>query len=694
MRHVGIDVGGTFTDLFAYDDVTGQTWSTKVPTTVDNQARGVLASIAAAELTPGSFGMLAHGTTTGLNALIERGGAVTGLLTTEGFTDVIEIMRTDRASGYDLSWRKPKPYVQRRRRLGLLERVRVDGSVETPLDEDHARRQITALVDAGVEAIAVSLLHAYANPAHELRVKVLVEELAPGLHVSLSSDVNAEVREFERTNTVVIDAYIKPIMVRYIDELVARLQAGGFDGRLLLMQGSGGMVPAERASARPIVTLSSGPAAGAIAAAAIASAAGAKDVVTFDVGGTSTDVALIRDGKPFVDVQMQVEWGLPARVPMVDVSSVGAGGGSIGWIDQGGLLKMGPQSAGATPGPVSYGNGGTQPTLSDALLLKGLLGGALADGRLALDADTAQAAVQQELAGPLGLDADRVTEGMIQIAQANMANAVRSVSVWKGIDPRDLTLVAFGGAGGLVAAPVAEMLDIPRVLIPTTPGNACAMGTLMADVQEDRSVAFLARSEHVDIDEANRQLDGLGATVAAELVAQGLDDEQIEVTRYADLRYEGQIHELQIELPAEPLTDALLRDAVERFEQAYEAVYTIRLRTGRPEFVSLRARAISRLPHWDPPAFAGGAPGAEPLEHRDVLVGDGRVPVPVYERYDLPAGTRLQGPVILVEAGSTTWVAPGMCVDVDARGNLVIHVGGVADDAAFTTTSQAQEAVR
>jgi N-methylhydantoinase A len=483
-------------------------------------------------------------------------------------------------------------------------------------------------------------------------------------------------------------------MVRYIDELVSRLRSEGFDGRLLLMQGSGGMVPAERASARPIVTLSSGPAAGAIAAAAVASEAGARDVVTFDVGGTSTDVALIRDGKPFVDVQMQVEWGLPARIPMVDVSSVGAGGGSIGWIDQGGLLKMGPQSAGATPGPVSYGGGGTQPTLSDALLVKGLLGGALAGGALALDAEAAHAAVEQELAAPLGLSADRVTEGMIQIAQANMANAVRSVSVWKGIDPRDLTLVAFGGAGGLVAAPVAEMLDIPRVLIPTTPGNACAMGTLMADVQQDRSVAFLARSEQVDLAEANRLLDALSAAVAGELAAQGQAEERIEVTRYADLRYEGQIHELQIELPAGPLDGALLADAVERFEQAYETVYTIRLRTGRPEFVSLRARAISRLPHWEPPAFVGGATQVEPVEHRDVLIGDTRVPVPVYDRYALAAGTRLAGPVILVEAGSTTWVADGMCVDVDARGNLVIHVGGVADDAAMKTPAQAEEAVR
>lgn len=672
MLYVGVDVGGTFTDLFAYDIQSDATWTAKVPTTVDNQARGVLQSIAAAGIEVADIGFVAHGTTTGLNALIERKGSLTGLLTTEGFRDVLEIMRTDRASGYDLGWRKPEAYVPRRLRREVPERVLSDGTIETPLDEDAAREQITALRDAGVEAIAVSLLHSYANPTHERRLMELAAEVAPYVRVSLSHDVNAELREFERTNTVVVDAYIKPIMVRYIERLVSELERGGFTGRLLLMQGSGGMVTAERATDKPIVTLSSGPAAGAIAAANIARDAGLPDIVTFDVGGTSTDVALISDGKPFLDLQKQIEWGMPARVPMIDVASVGAGGGSIGWIDQGGALKMGPRSAGATPGPVCYGGGGTEPTLSDALLLKGILGARLASGSLELDVEAATAAVSERLAEPLGLPIERVVEGMLSIAHENMANAVRSVSIWKGLDPRDLTLVAFGGAGGLVAGPVAEILDIPKVLIPPVPGNACAMGTLMADVQEDTAVAYLATADELDLDVINARLTQLRDQALSVLGAQGIDPADVELTYLADTRYHGQIHELRIPLDTLPVTRAMLDVALERFEQTYEDIYTIRLTNGLPEFVTLRVSARAAMPHYGVPAFTGGAEPVVRSSWREVTDRGDTWNADVYDRYTLPAGTRLEGPVILEESGSTTWVSPSMSCEVDARGNLII----------------------
>jgi len=673
MYRVGIDVGGTFTDLFAYDPESGATLSAKVPTTVDNQAIGVMESLRAADLPPVEASFLSHGTTTGLNALIERKGARTGLITTAGFRDVLEIMRTDRETGYDLTWRKPEPFVRRRLRREVVERVLPDGTVETPLDEDGAREVIAWLRDAGVQSVAVSLLHAYANPVHELRLRELVAEVAPELSVSLSSEVNAELREFERTNTAVVDAYIKPTMVRYIRRLVDELARGGFGGRLLLMQGSGGMATAERALEKPIVTLSSGPAAGAIAAAEIARAAGIGDIVTFDVGGTSTDVSLIRDGRPFVTTAKQIEWGLPARVPMIDVVSVGAGGGSIGWIDQGGALKMGPHSAGSTPGPVCYGRGGTEPTLSDALLLKGVLGPELAAGTLALDVEAAHAAVQERLAEPLGLTVDRVVDGMVEIAQTNMANAVRSVSVWKGIDPRDLALAAFGGGGGMVAGPVARMLGIPTVLVPPLPGNACAMGTLMTDFQEDAAVAFLTAAPDADVAALNEALAGLRDRCAAGLAAQGFSGEDVRLSHAADMRYRGQIHELVIGLDEFPLTQAGLERAVARFGDLYEEIYTIRLAEGTPEIVSLRVTATATTPHYDVPERDDGTPHPEPVAERAVLQDGARSPVPVYARYDLAPGAALVGPVILEEDGSTVWIAAGMRCEVDRHGNLLIH---------------------
>jgi N-methylhydantoinase A len=395
---VGIDVGGTFTDLFAYDEASGETYSSKVLTTLENQALGVIQSVTAGGVDLAAVSFLAHGTTTGTNSLIERKGSACGLLTTQGFRDVLEIMRTDREFGYDLAWEKPRPLVPRRLRAEVPERVLKDGTVELALDEDAARAAIAELLAAGVQAIAISLLHSYANPSHERRLRELVREADRSVAVSLSSEVNAEYREYERTNTTVVDAYIKPVMVRYIERLVSELESGGLVPRPFLMQGSGGMVTADRATERPIGTLSSGPAAGAIAAAKIARAAGFGDIVTFDVGGTSTDVALIHGGQPYLSTQKQVEWGLPARVPMLDVESVGAGGGSIGWIDQGGALKMGPQSAGSDPGPICYGTGGTDPALSDALLLRGVLGEQLAAGRVVLDREAARAGVLDRLA--------------------------------------------------------------------------------------------------------------------------------------------------------------------------------------------------------------------------------------------------------------------------------------------------------
>jgi N-methylhydantoinase A len=671
MLRVGVDVGGTFTDIFVHDEDSGQTYSAKVPTTPENQAVGFMQSLESSEIGLASISFMAHGTTTGTNALIERKGALTGLLTTEGFRDVLEIMRTDRESGYDLTWEKPRPLVRRRYRHEVVERIDKNGGVEEPLDEEQARTVIRDLRELGVESIAIALLHSYANADHEKRLRELILAEDPDAHVSLSSEINAEYREFERTSTTVIDAYIKPIMARYIRRLIHELERAGLNKGLFLMQGSGGMLTADRAADRPIATLSSGPAAGAIAAAKIGAQAGLGDIVTFDVGGTSTDVSLIHGGKPFVTHAKQIEWGLHARVPMIDVESVGAGGGSIAWIDEGGGLKVGPQSAGANPGPMCYGRGGTEPTLSDALLVAGVLGEEIAGGRLQLDREKAIAGLER-LARELGLGLDRLVTGVIQIAEANMANAVRSVSIWKGLDPRDLTLVAFGGAGGMVAGLVARDLDIPRVLIPVYPGNTCAMGLLMTDMQEDATVAYLARASDIDLELLNRRLTDLNERVAKTLAGQGVGEADMSFRFFADMRYQGQIHELSIPFEQYPVTQFTLDSAFATFEQMYEDIYTIRLEGGSPEMTSLRVTGTGRIPQYALPPFAGGDATIAPERSREALEEGRWVRVDVFSRYSIPAGWRLDGPIIIEEPGSTIWVGSGMSAEVDRFGNIAM----------------------
>jgi N-methylhydantoinase A len=674
---VGVDVGGTFTDIFVQDQETGEAWSAKVLTTPENQAIGVTQSVDAAGVDLRTVAFIAHGTTTGTNALIERKGAPTGLIATEGFRDVLEIMRTDRETGYDLTWEKPRPLVPRRLRCDVRERVLKTGEVEVPLDEEQTRETLRELARVGVESIAVSFIHSYANPVHERRVRELAGEEVPDVFISLSSEINAEYREFERTSTVVIDAYIKPIMVRYIQRLVDDLRARGLEEPLFIMQGSGGMITAERATEKPIATLSSGPAAGAIAAAKIGAQAGLVDIVTFDVGGTSTDVSLIHGGQPYVNHQKQVEWGRPTRVPMIDVESVGAGGGSIAWIDEGGGLKVGPQSAGANPGPVCYGRGGTQPTLSDALVVKGVLGAELAGGRVHLDRDAAGSAIEQ-LAARLGLELDRVVEGIVEITLHNMANAARSVSIWKGLDPRDLTLVAYGGAGGMVAGAVARELDIPRVLIPIYPGNTCAMGLLMTDMQEDASIAFLARANEIDLDILNQRLRDLDKRVRDTLEAQGIARDRITCRHFAAVRYHGQIHELNIPFESYPVREETLAGTFETFEQMYEDIYTIRLEGGLPESVSLGVTGVGELPQYLlAAAKVVGEP--EPIGSRTVLEEGIWQSVPVCSRYTLPVGWEAAGPAIIEEPGSTIWVASDMNAEVDPYGNLLITTNVTAE---------------
>ena len=667
---MGVDVGGTFTDIVVYDREKAEIISAKVPTTPENQAIAVMQSLEVTDVPASNVAFMAHGTTTGTNALIERKGAHTALLSTNGFRDVLEIMRTDRETGYDLSWEKPRPLVRRRFRREVMERVDKDGGIELSLDEEHARTVIQELLGFGVESIAVSLLHSYANAQHEQRLREIVLEEKPDGYVSLSSEINAEYREFERTSTTVIDAYIKPIMARYIRRLVSELDRAGLDRSLFLMQGSGGMITADRAIDKPIRTLSSGPAAGAIAAAKICSQAGLGDVVTFDVGGTSTDVSLIHGGEPFVTHAKQVEWGLHARVPMIDVESVGAGGGSIAWIDEGGGLKVGPQSAGANPGPICYDRGGTEPAVSDALLVAGVLGQEIANGRVQLDSDRAKVGLQT-LADELGLSLDRLVAGVIEIAEANMANAVRSVSIWKGLDPRDLTLVAFGGAGGMVAGHVARTLDIPRVLVPMFPGNTCAMGLLMTDMQEDATVSYLARAPEIDPQTLNGRLNDLRMRVETTLANQGVSTADMAFRYFADIRYHGQIHELSVPLESIPVTQSMLTKAFAAFEQMYEEIYTIRLEEGTPEMTSVRVTGVGHIPQYELGDFQADST-AKSKSVRNVLEHDRWVRSDVLWRYSLPVGTTVEGPAIIEEPGSTIWVASGMSAQIDPHGNVVI----------------------
>jgi N-methylhydantoinase A len=679
-RVAGIDVGGTFTDLILVDDATGEVRLAKVPTTVDNQAFGVLAALAAAGADPGSLDAIVHGTTTTTNAMLERKIARVGLITTRGFRDVLELGRRTRPTAYGLTGRFV-PLIARELRLEVDERMDADGEVLVALDEAQVEAATRQLIAAGAESVVIHFLHSYINPAHEARAAEIVRSLWPNPYVTAGHSVVAEYREYERGTTAAVNAAIQPVLHRYIARLQGELAARGFERELLVMQGNGGTVSSGIVADHAVNTVMSGPASGVIAAAATAMQAGRfagefANVVTYDMGGTSSDVALVLGGLPTVSSDLELEYAMPIHVPMVDVHTIGAGGGSLASVDASGMLRVGPESAGANPGPICYGRGGTRPTITDANLVLGRLA---PDRLLAVDSpvslDTLRAALSEHVGLALDLDATAAAAAIVRVANDKMAGAVRMVSLSRGHDPRDFALFAFGGAGPLHASALACELGIPKVLIPARPGLTNALGCVVADLRHDfvatvnQSLDMLAEGRIAAIFEV--QIAAGRERLAHEKVA----IEEIITVHRADMQFQGQSHILPVALADRNITLAQLRAV---FEAAYWKRFGVELPEIRPVLVNLHTAVIGKRHALSLKAITNAQPRATLLAaqrgRRAVWFDAGWVDTPIYVREHLPQGIAFEGPAIIEQLDCTTVVEPGNQVQMDAIGNLIITI--------------------
>ena len=668
---LGVDVGGTFTDLIFFDDATGETLVAKEPTTPESPEVGVISTVEAGvpEALRRTAQFFLHGTTVGLNALLERKGAVVGLLATAGFRDILEVRRGDRDDPYDLFWKHPPPLVPRRLRLPVTERIFATGEVRTAIDEDDVRRALETFHTEGVTTVAVAFMNAYRNPAHELAAaRVLREEGFDGA-ISLSHQVSGEYREYERTCTTVIDAFVRPRMASYLERLSSRLGETGFDGSMLVTRCGGGSLTFEEAEARPFETILSGPVAGAEGAAELARRLDLGDVVTADVGGTSFDTSLITGGRPRVVNEGRVV-GLPVQTPWVDVRSIGAGGGSIIYVDVGGLLRVGPQSAGADPGPAAYGRGGAQPTVTDTALVLGMLGDGKLAGGLVLDTDLSRAALEP-VAEKLSFTVEQAARGALTVVTSNMANAIREITVEQGQDPRQARLMVFGGAGPLFGTLLARELDITRIVIPPHAGNFSAWGLLGADLTRTAARTHILKLTDESLEVADGVLDELFGELAARNGA-------AEATREVglDMRYAGQEHTLTIGLGvltagvagvgADPVAKTFTKEYERTFGHAMDEEI---------EIVSARATLRTPLPRRSETFAATTADGAGNTGSFRAysFASDDWLDFDLVRRATLTVGAELTGPAIAIEDTATTYVDAGFVARVDDSGCLFLE---------------------
>jgi N-methylhydantoinase A len=672
---IGVDVGGTFTDLVMIDRDTGHMRIAKTPSTLDNQAFGVLTALDEAKIALPDVDLIVHGTTTTTNAVLERKLSRTGLITTGGFRDVLELGRRTRPQPYGMKGQFT-PIIPRDLRFEVPERMDANGNVLIPLDEQAVRDAANALVQDGCEALVIHFLHAYANPAHELRAAEIVGEFWPNDYITTGHSLLSETREFERGVTAAVNASVQPLLERYVTRLRNELAAKGYKGDVLVMNGNGGMVSSRLVAKEAAKTVMSGPASGVMAAAYTGRRAGEENLLTYDMGGTSTDVALILSGTPSVSNEIEVEYAMPIHVPMVDVRTVGAGGGSIARVNPAGLLEVGPHSAGADPGPICYGKGGTQPTISDANLLLGRLNtdklNAVAGG--VSPADIAEI-FQRDLGTPLGVDARGAAEAVIRMANAKMAGAIRTVSLSLGADPRDFALFAFGGAGPLHAAALARELGVPRVLIPARPGITNALGCAVADLRHDFVQTINQQLEAVDVavvhDVFAKQLAAGRAALEREIVTV----REVQTEFSVDMQFVGQSHVVRVPLDdAVPTADTLRN----RFESVYWDRFKVELPEIRARIVNASCSVIGLSESVDLSQLidpAGRKNGLEPTYHRDVYF-DGLVhDTPVYWRDHLPENVELDGPAVIEQLDCTILIPPGDHVTGGVDGNLTIHVG-------------------
>ncbi len=697
---IGIDIGGTFTDLVVLDEATGAVANAKALSTPRELLQGVLRTIEGAGVDLAAGGLVIHGTTVAINALLERKGARTALLTTEGFRDVLEIGRGNYTRMYDVLYRRPEPLVRRGLRLEVSERMDARGAVLRALDDDALRASLGRLAGEGIESLAIVLLFSYRNPAHERRAAEIAAELLPGVSISVSHRITQEWREYERTSTTVVNAYIQPTMERYLGALDRGLRDRGFGGRLLITQSNGGAFSLDAALSRPVHSIESGPAAGATGCARLASVLGMDRLISFDMGGTTAKCAIVDRGLVQTMDEYHVD-GHPLRIPVIDIKEVSAGGGTVAWIDAGDALNLGPRSAGAEPGPVCYRLGGEEPTVTDANVVLGRIDPTrFLGGDMPLDREAAAGAIDARLAGPLGIGRTEVAAGVVRLADVKMALAVRSITTERGLDPREYALVAYGGGGPVHAVAIARELGIPTVLIPPSPSTFSAWGMLATDLRHDLVRTVLEELDRTDAAWADRAFAEMAAEVRG--AAEGEPSEKnpnspvgnsgtrnsadgnrgtriaAEERRAVDLRYLGQEHTVTVDVPDTALWDTLRS----QFDAAHKRVYGYAAPEVEVELLNLRLTLVTPLEPPRLPVIERAAERAPtPFEIRPIysMVVQGEVKCSVFRRDDLGVGDVVVGPAAVEEAGTTTVIEPGDVLRVEPHGCLVVEVRGAAE---------------
>lgn len=675
---VATDIGGTFTDLVAVDDQ-GKTILTKSHTTPPNFEEGVIKVIQKSGVCPQEIKDFIHGTTTIINALTERKGAKTALITTKGFRDVLEIARCNRPDLFNMVFAKPRPFIPRYLRKEVEERVSFDGKVVTPLNEEDIKAAVEYFKKEKVEAIAVCYINSYANDEHEKRTVELIRKLWPEVFVTSSIEVTKEWREYERMSTIALNSYVMPVASSYIDNLDRRLKEAGCHAKEYIMQSNGGTTTFEQAKQTPINMVESGPVAGVYGSAILGKMIGERNIIAFDVGGTTAKCSLIDNGEVKVTTEYRIERtesyaGYPIMAPVVDIVEIGNGGGSIAWIDEAGSLKVGPQSAGAVPGPVAYGIGGTEPTTTDACLVTGRLSAENFDNQV--DMDAVRAAIQEKVGDAFGMDTDEAAMSILRVAEANMYNALKLISVRRGYDPRDFTMVAFGGGGPMHCAYLAKELNIRKVIVPIAAPVFSAWGMLMTDVRHDYIQTNIRRMNEVSAEELNDMWEGLLSQAQEQFEKEDIPKENIVCNYIADMRYMGQEHTVKVNVPPIPWSEETKEEIIQRFHDTHEHFYTFRLTDTPTEIVNLHLVAYGRLTK---PELAKIPPQEGPVEdakkeiRKVYFAEDGWMDTPVYLREKLGRGAVLDGPVIVEEAAASAVAAKGQRITVDDYGNLIIE---------------------
>ncbi|MEM7542829.1 MAG: hydantoinase/oxoprolinase family protein [Pseudomonadota bacterium] len=669
---VAVDIGGTFTDICVLDESNSALKIAKVPSTAD-PIDAALEGVAKAGADLADVTLFSHGTTVATNALITRRLPATAMVVTQGFRDVIEIGRSTKEDLWDAYADSPPPYIRRRDRLPITERVDANGNLIVAVDEKEARTLAAKLKKRGYKAVAICFMNSFANAANEKRLKAILEEELPGVAISTSSEVLPEIFEHDRFSTAVVNAVLQPVVVDYAVRMQERLKQSGYKNDLLLLHSGGGVTTPKTLSYQAARLAGSGIAAGAIACRYIGQICGFENVIGFDMGGTSTDVSLVFESEMATTRDWYIEYGHPICFPSIDIKTIGAGGGSIAWIDEAGSLRNGPQSAGSIPGPACYGRGGELATNTDANLVLGRLGAGLAGGDLGLDLDLATKAVTEGVGGPMNMSTVQAAKAIIEVANANMADAIRLVSIAKGRDPRDFALVAFGGAGALHGVALARDLSIPTVIIPPHPGVTSAMGCLLVDIQHDLTQTYLADASTADPKAIEKEFQILETEARERLHKEGVEEKDILLRRTIDMRYAGQWRSIAVEGET-PFTSA--EAAVKKFEDAHQREYNYIREGAAMEIFRLNLTAIGVTPKVDLQATASSSAAAEPRSYRDVVFDDNHegISTAIYWREDLTPGSTLEGPIIVEQLDATTVVPPGATANVDERLNIVITV--------------------